>query len=265
MGAFDFSRYSTLTPDQRSFVQRIADRPVQMNAMGHAAGFEDENLRAAQGEASRLEQGNRSRAGHKRLVRAGQVASLIPAGFAFAPGGALSSMYSGSSLPAGFSSAPIATLPDAVSLPAAATAGVGFSAAPPVTAPAVSRFATLGKIFNSPGAELGINSAMSLYGQHQANKAARDARADALAANREALALQRQQIEEESRNANLDREDARKAQEAINLLKKRELDAAEEERQYLRSKDEAYESRMQPYRDVSAAAMRKLQGMWGLA
>jgi hypothetical protein len=258
MGAFDFSRYSTLTPDQRSFVQQIADRPMRLNAQGHAAGFEDENLRAAQGEASRLEQGNRSRAGHNRLVRVGQVASAVPLGFALAPGGALSGMYTGGTAAAG--------APAAASLPAEATAGIGFSAAPAATvAPAAGRFATLGKIFNSPGAELGINAGLSLYGQSQANRAARDARADALAANREALALQRQQIEAEIENSRLDRADAKAANDALNELRRRELDAAEEERAYNRSKDEAYETRMQPYRDVSAAAMRKLQGMWGLA
>lgn len=153
---------------------------------------------------------------------------------------------------------------------ASATASTVPAAAGPATATA-GRLATLGKIFSSPGMELGVNSALSLFGQHRANKAADQARADQLAAQREALALERQRLEMEARNADLDREDARKLNDAINELKKRELDAAEEERayrrgesEYLRSKDEAREARLTPYRNVSEAALSRLASMWGI-
>lgn len=128
----------------------------------------------------------------------------------------------------------------------------------------IGKMATLGKLFNSSGTELGVNAGLSLLGMRSQNKAADQARADTLAANREALALQRQQLEMEMTNANLDREDARAAQAALNELRKRELDAAEEERAFNRSiteQDRAYQA---PFREASVGALRKLQSMWGL-
>lgn len=128
----------------------------------------------------------------------------------------------------------------------------------------IGKMATLGKLFDSPGAELGVNAGLSLLGMRSQNKAADQARADTLAAQREALALQRQQLEMEMTNANLDREDARAAQAALNELRKRELDAAEEERAFSRSiteQDRAYQA---PFREASVGALRKLQSMWGI-
>lgn len=174
-----------------------------------------------------------------------------------APGGSLGGLYSGSTA---------AAAPGAVSLPAAATGGVGFSAAGPATAAAKSGgLATLGKLFNSRGAELGVNAALSLYGQHAQNKAADQARADALKGQQEAIALQRQQLELEATNANLDREERKALNDAINELKKRELDAAEEQRAYDRNKDEQEQTRLQPYRQISEQALRRLSSMWGLS
>ncbi len=196
-----------------------------------------------------------SMASHRRLVNIGRVASVAPFAAALAPGGALAGMYGGGAA---------AAAPGAVSLPAAATEGVGFSAAGPATSHAMGGMATLGKLFNSRGAELGVNAGLSLYGQHAQNKAADQARADALKGQQEAIALQRQQLEQEATNANLDREERKQLNDAINELKKRELDAAEEERSYLRTKDEQSEARLQPYRQISEQALRRLSSMWGL-
>jgi hypothetical protein len=83
-------------------------------------------------------------------------------------------------------------------------------------------------------------------------------------ANREALALQRQQLEAELRNADLDRADAKAANDALNELKRRELAASEEERAYKRGLEEQRETRLAPYRRQSEAALQRLSAIWGL-
>lgn len=128
----------------------------------------------------------------------------------------------------------------------------------------IGRMATLGKIFSSPGMELGVNAGLSLLGTHSAKKAADQARADQLAAQKEAIAIERQKLELEATNANLDREDQRALNAAINELKKRELDAAEEERAFNRGLVEQRETRLAPYRDASGRALQRLQSMWGI-
>lgn len=146
--------------------------------------------------------------------------------------------------------------------PAAAGAATSAAGTGAATAAKAGTMATLGKIFNSKGLDLGVNAALSLIGSKKASNAAEQARQDQLAANREAIALQRQQLEMEARNADLDREDARALNEAINRLKERELAAAEEERAYLRSKDEAREARLAPYREISIDAARALRSLF---
>lgn len=153
----------------------------------------------------------------------------------------------------------------------AAMSGPGAAAAVPAafsatsgggtTAPSVSR---LGSVMNSNGANLGVNAALAVYGQKSANKANDQARRDLLNSQREALALQRQQLETEARNADLDREDARALNTAINELKKRELDAAEEARAFERSLVEQRETRLAPYRKISEQALNRLSAMWSL-
>jgi hypothetical protein len=85
-----------------------------------------------------------------------------------------------------------------------------------------------------------------------------------LAGQREAIALERQRLEMELSNANLDREDARALNAAINELKKRELDAMEEERAYTRANTDADRARRVPYQEASRAALGKLSSMWGI-
>jgi hypothetical protein len=111
---------------------------------------------------------------------------------------------------------------------------------------------------------LGVNALTTLFGMRSQTKAADRARAEQLAANREALALERQRLELEARNADLDRADAKAANDAINELRRRELAAAEEERAFNRGLVEAREGRLAPYRANSQAAMRRLAEMWGL-
>lgn len=204
-------------------------------------------------ERRHLEATQRDRAGFRRLYNGFRAASIaIPAAAAVAP--AMAGFYSGGG--------------GAASLPAAATEGMlpmSTAAGPAGAATSAGRLATMGKLFNSPGFELATNAGLSLVGMHAQNKANAQARADALAGQREALALERQRLELETNNANLDREEARRLNDAINELRKRELDAAEEERAFSRGLVEAREARLTPYRDASAAALNRLRSMWGLA
>lgn len=143
---------------------------------------------------------------------------------------------------------------------AAAVGGATQAAAPAATG---GKLATLGKLFTGRGLELGVNSALTLFGMKSGQKAADQARRDQLLATQQALALERQRLEIESQNANLDREDARALNAAINELKKRELDAAEEARAWERNTYEQQDARREPYRQASQQALNKLLGMWG--
>ncbi len=179
---------------------------------------------------------DRSKGRWNTFGKVATAAAAVP--FAMAAGPALQSLYSG-----GFAA------------PGAATTATA--------APAAGKFATLGKLFSSPGMELGVNTGLSLLGMRSQNRAADQARNDTLTQYREGLALERQRLEAETRNADLDRADAKALNDAINELKRRELDAAEEERSYRRGLEEAREARLQPYRDNSLRAMNALYSMLG--
>lgn len=170
----------------------------------------------------------------------------------------LGSMFTGGGAPVSgaMQAAGAATSPAASSATAAAKTGIG---------------GRLASIFTNPATSALVNAGTSYLANRSQNKANDQARRDTLAANAEALALQRQQLEMEMTNANLDREDARAAQAAMNELRKRELDAAEEVRafdreqaQYVRAKDEASEARRAPYREAGTKALARLNAIWGI-
>lgn len=143
--------------------------------------------------------------------------------------------------------------------------GMFSASAPSVAAPVVTGAggSTLGSILNSDALGLGVGAVTNWLGNRSQNKSNKYV-ADLNAKNTsETLALERQRLEQEAQNANLDRADAMKMQEAINELKRRELDAAEEERAYTRSLVEARELRAAPRREMSARAMRSLGSILG--
>lgn len=142
---------------------------------------------------------------------------------------------------------------------ASSGAGAGVAAG----ATSGGKLATLGRLFSSPGFDLGVNSGLTLLGMRSQGQAADRAREDQLAQYREGLALERQRLEQEARNADLDRADAKALNEAINELRRRELDATEEERSYRRGLEESREARLQPYRDLSLQALRQLFPLLG--
>lgn len=180
-------------------------------------------------------------------------------------GAALQAMFTGAGAAAGAAGAGsvngLPVTPLASSVPMHAASGVATATLPKATSTLGPRLATM---FNSKGMDLGVNAGLSLLSMRSQNKANDQARADALAAQREALALQRQQLEQTAMNANLDREDARAANAALNELKKRELDAAEEERAFNRSIVEQREARLAPYRQRGTQALDRLAAMWSL-
>lgn len=123
-----------------------------------------------------------------------------------------------------------------VAAPAAA-AGTGTAAIAPAAA-SVGPLATVGRMFSSPGAALLVNSGLSLLSNRSQTQAAERARLDLLEHNRQALALQLRQLEEESRNAALDREERIALNNEINRLRRMELEAQEEERAYRRTRED---------------------------
>lgn len=214
-------------------------------------------------EADRLARERASMAGHRRLVNFGRLASLAPAAFAFAPGGVLAAGGGGGEAMAANAAGGGWSMPG-VSAPVFGTSGAATSAPGVMATAKIGLGARLGSIFNSSGMNLGVNSGLALLGMRSQNKAADQARADALAGQREALAVERQRLEMEARNADLDREDAKALNAAINELKKRELDAAEEERSYTRTRADQQDARLEPYRQRGRQALDRLSAMWSL-
>lgn len=203
------------------------------------------------GQIARIEQAKRLPNLAKRLALTG-VGAAATAGLA----PVLGSMFTGGAPVSGVMPAGAATSPAAASVTAAAKTGLG---------------ARLASIFSNPVTGVAINAATAYGANRSQNTATEQARRDTLAANAEALAQERQRLEMEMTNANLDRDDARAAQAALNELKKRELDASEEVRafdreqaMYVRSKDEASEARRAPYREAGTKALARLNAIWGL-
>lgn len=237
-------------------VSGMADDPVvqaQMARNARAAGDYRTAIRADAG----------------RQFRQGAItAAAVP----FASAG-VSAMMGGGAPTVGPGAANTGAWTTSVGAPPAVTGGAATAPSViPATTPAKAGFGSkLSGFLAGPLASTIAGGLFSIGAQRSQNKAAEQARRDTLAANAEALKLQREQLELEARNADLDREDARALNAAINELKKRELDAAEEVRAfereqalYLRSKDEATEKRREPYRQAGQAALGRLMSMWGL-
>lgn len=221
----------------------------------------------------------------RRQFKQGAITGLAVLGGSALAGSALAGGVTPASTAAGGSAAGgVGTAPGYGSLFAgngsflapATGAATGAGGTTSVVAPMAAR--GISSMFTGPLASTIAGGLFSMASQRSQNKAADQARRDTLTANAEALKLQREQLEAETRNANLDREELRAQNAAINELKKRELDAAEEVRAfdreqalYLRSRNEtedrrlaAQEQRREPYRQAGSAALGRLMSMWGL-
>lgn len=139
----------------------------------------------------------------------------------------------------------------------------GATAATVATAP--SRAFNLGRILNSDGFGLGVNSLMSILGNRsQANAQNRASQAQLVALDRQ-LAADAQNRAEQSRQFDVSQADSRAALAAQNELQKRQLEANEEERAYARRLTEDREARLAPYRANAARARMTLAQMLGVA
>jgi hypothetical protein len=189
---------------------------------------------------ARLIKNNASMASHNRLVNIGRLASIVPLGVAAAPA---------------FGVGAGATAGATAGVPSAATTGA-----------TTGTMARLGSIMSSRGLETGINSALSLFGMRAQNKANTQARKDALAMQAKEIELAQQQLATEAQNANLDREDARALNAAIQELEKKKFALAQEQAQFERGILESDQAAKTNYRTtMQEPAMRRMSSILGLS
>lgn len=247
--------------------------PVDVNAIGRQKMTDLQRVRASQDSFDK-----------KMKFFQGAAYAIPAAGVALTAAGvgAPAALAPGAAAPASAPTAGItfgtggATMPTFGAPAAGLATGSGGTVAPIVAPAAKSGIASL---LGKPGvAPAIINSGAALLQQRSQNKATNEATRLTLAGNAEALKLQREQLEMETRNADLDREELRAQNAAINELKRRELAAAEEVRAfdreqalYLRSRNEtedrrlaAQEARREPYRQAGQASLSRLMSMWGM-
>lgn len=198
-------------------------------AASYAAGQDDLHAQQA-----------RERAAHNRLVNLGRMASII--------------------------------IPTAGMGLSAAGVGAGASAAAPgaagtaaTVAPKVGTIARLGSIFSSPGFEVGVNGALTGIGMIAQNRANSQARRDTIAQQTKAIELEQQRLALEAKNADLDREDARKLNDAIQALEEKKFQLAQESAQYERSVMDEERAVSADYRNrIAIPAQRRMASILGL-
>ena len=122
----------------------------------------------------------------------------------------------------------------------------------------------LGSILNSSGMNLGVNAGLALYGQRSQNKANDQARADMLAAQRQAIDLQLRQIDEARRNSDLDRAEMKVLNDRAHALQVEQLNLQKEEATYRRDRETREDTRLAPYRRISEQAAARLASIWGI-
>ena len=132
------------------------------------------------------------------------------------------------------------------SLPAAATHGIGFSAAP-----AVGGGMTLGNIFNL--ANLGVGSVSSYMGQRANNRALS-----------QQMTMQEREMQMRAAADADARAEARRQFDAQQANEQRRLAAEDDDRAFSRRLVEERESRLAPYRAQADLARRRLAAFLGL-
>lgn len=239
----DYSRY-TLTPENQRYLASILGQPQPVSAWSTKTGGpvtprarED----VALSEAQRFDTNNRSMASHNRLVNVGRLASIAP--FGVAAGAALAG---GSGVAA-----------------AAPAVGTGATSAPTAGA-TTGIMSRMGSILGSKALEGGVNAGLTLYGQKSQNKANDQARKDVLAAQAKEIELEEKRLALEASNANLDREDARALNAAIQALEAKKFALQQEQTAFERSVYERGEANMAPYRDVQGKALQRMSSILGL-
>jgi len=222
---YDLSRY-TLTPAQQQSVQAIRALPVK-------SVWGDEAEHQAWNEAIRLDQNNRSKASHNRLVRFGQIASLAP--FAVAGGAAL---LGGGAAASGGAAGAAGAAGTGV---AGAGAGAGVS-----SAAGAGGLYTLGNL--SKFAQVAVPAVTSYLGQRSQNKAL-DRQAQIEQQNLQQQMAYAREIEAQ-RRAEADRlyGEEQRRWDVDQQNRARELAASDEERAFTRRLIEEREGRRQQAR-----------------
>lgn len=168
-------------------------------------------------------------------------ALMIPAA-AFG-GSALSSILSPASIP---------------SVGAAAAKAAG------ATAPAATA-GRLSSILGSRALETGINAGLSLFGMRSQNKGNEQARKDTLMANAKALELEERRLADAARNADLDREDARALNAAMQALEQKKFMLQQEQLNFERGIYEEDRGIRNAYRtSIQEPAARRMASILGL-
>lgn len=168
---------------------------------------------------------------------------------------------------AGITGATLATLGaagafGAASLPAAATAGVGFDAAPIGAAVGGGAMAggvgAAGWASRVPWMQIGGKATDTLFGIY-ANRQSQNANREALAyqqrQNDAAMAYERELEAERRRQFDITTAEQRRQWEADQAFKQAQWNASEEERLHQRALSDAKEARMAPFRAAAAQAL----------
>lgn len=143
----------------------------------------------------------------------------------------------------------------------AGASGAGATAAG-ATAGALGRMSS---ILNSRGFEGLTNAGLSLFGMNRTNKANDQARRDTLAAQAKALELEERRLAQEAQNANLDREDARALNAAIQELEGKKFALQQEQAQFERGEYERERGVKDEYRNTfQLPAARRMASILGL-
>lgn len=154
--------------------------------------------------------------------------------------------------------------PYAGSVAPAAAAGAGGATAANGAGATRGALAGLGSIFSNPGFEVGANTGLSIAGMVTQNRANSEARRDALAREERMLALERERLALEARNADLDREDQRALNAAMQENERRRFALEQERFRFERDIFEQDRAYREPFRRTQELARQRLSAILGL-
>lgn len=219
-------------------------------------------IRQRQSAAWRRKAFRTAAAGAAMFGGAAALSSILPssaaasgAGAAGAAGGVLPSTAMGW--------APYAGTASMVSPSAAIGAGAGGAS---LIAPAATRgaLARMSSVFSHPGFETAANTGLAIGGMVSQNRANSEARRDALAREERMLALERDRLAAEMRNADLDREDARALHAAMQENENRRFALEQERLRFEREIFEQDRAYREPFRRTADLARQRLSAILGL-
>lgn len=143
--------------------------------------------------------------------------------------------------------------------------GAGSATAPVATAATTGgTVARLGSILGSRGFETAGNLGLGIAGMVSQNRANAQARRDTLAAQTKAIEVEQQRLALEARNADLDRADAQKLNDAIQALEQKKFALQQEQAQFERGVMEEDLGAKRDYRNtIQMPAARRMASILG--